>query len=99
MPCYYEKTDYGQTFLCGDLGSPCQCGWVADSLCDYPVGDDKTCDRLMCENCAEEISPNIHYCYEHNKQWEFFVEQGGVNKVLENVTPFKCKENAKNYTR
>lgn len=91
MPCYNLRTPSGEPFgiLCGDLGPPCACcGAVADFLCDYPVGEDKTCDRQLCIHCAAELAPQLHYCPSHLVQWRQFEASGGVRRVLENVTPY-----------
>ena len=60
-------------------------------LCDYPVGNDKTCDRKLCENCAHEIGPELHYCHKHFEEFEKFRNSGGVKRELENVVPYKRK--------
>lgn len=57
MGCYAIREN-GKTigFICGDLGEHCiECGAIADSLCDYLVGNDKTCDRHLCEEHAKQI--------------------------------------------
>lgn len=83
----------GQTyFMCGDesLGPHCaDCAGFGDFLCDYPVGDNKTCDRSMCDHHATEIAPEIHYCAAHNAMWEKFKKRGGVRAELKNVIAFK----------
>jgi len=80
-------------FLCGDFGEHCaDCGGVSEFLCDYPVGDGKTCDRNMCEEHAKEVSPDIHYCETHYKMWRDFVEKGGVDEQLKNVIAFKSEK-------
>ncbi len=100
MICYpYKvKNDYytGFGFLCGDLGSPStvlckECGYLADILCDYPVGDNLTCDRILCEDHSFEIGHNLHYCEAHEKLWQQFVKSGGVEYNLRNILPFKSK--------
>ena len=59
--CYLLKKG-GSGFICGDLGDHCtNCGTVSDVLCDFPVGDGKTCDRAICEECAHEVAPDVHY--------------------------------------
>lgn len=89
MPCYIEPTRNGTMFLCGDLGPHCaDCGAVGNYLCDYPVGDGKTCDRNVCNRHAHEIAPNMHYCDQHYTEWRAFRDAGGVKKELENVMPF-----------
>jgi hypothetical protein len=36
----------GIGFVCGSGVTVCRCGFVADFLCDAPIGDGKTCERL-----------------------------------------------------
>lgn len=74
----------------GDLGPHCaDCADVGDNLCDYPVGDGKTCDRAICDTHAHEIAPNLHYCDGHYAAWREFVASGGVAEELRNVVAFK----------
>lgn len=43
-------------FVCGPGITPCaNCGQVADFLCDYPVGDGKTCDLPICAQCRTHV--------------------------------------------
>lgn len=43
-------------FLCGEFGPHCgACASVGDFLCDFPVGDGKTCDMPLCESHATEV--------------------------------------------
>ena len=92
MACYTKKNKSGQVFLSGDLGPHCadhRCSWVSAFLCDYPVGDGKTCDRPLCSDHAYEVAPEIHYCDSHHATWKEFVANGGVKEMLENVVPYK----------
>lgn len=91
MPCYTKKAaDGGTLFICGDLGQHCaDCSGFGDYLCDYPVGEGKTCDRPLCDDHASEIAPDIHYCAGHRKMWDDFQATGGVTRALENVVPYK----------
>ena len=74
----------------GDLGPHCaDCADVGDNLCDYPVGNGKTCDRAICDAHAHEVAPNLHYCDAHHSAWREFVEGGGVAEELRNVVAFK----------
>lgn len=87
MPCYRLKSG---GFICGELGQHCaECGAVSDALCDFPVGDGKTCDRPLCEYCAKQVAPDIHYCAGHHAEWQAFRDSGGVQRELQNVVPFK----------
>lgn len=92
MPCYIERTKCGgQMIICGNLGPHCaaeKCSAGAGYLCDYPVGDNKTCDLPLCGSHAYEVAPNIHYCPGHLVLWKEFRDSGGVTKELANVTPF-----------
>ena len=73
MPCYAGYTTTGGRFhLCGKLGPHCfdhRCMDVGIYLCDYPVGDGKTCDMPLCESHAFEVAPNVHYCPGHALMW------------------------------
>ena len=79
--------------MCGDKRlqpNPCRdCCIEADYLCDFPVGDDKTCDAKLCQDHAIEVAPNIHYCMHHYAEFQKFEKSGGVKKYLEKVIPFK----------
>ena len=78
--------------MCGDfddLPLCTECGCAADNLCDYPVGEGKTCDRDICDDHSHEIADNLHYCAAHYAMWRQFVESDGVSKQLENVIAFK----------
>jgi len=79
-------------FFCGRFGQHCNvtdCGWVSDYLCDYPIGEGKTCDRTLCTDHAYEVAPDIHYCGAHYNERAKFRTNGGVKKELENVVPYK----------
>jgi hypothetical protein len=91
MSCYVKvEKDGSRLFLCGKLGKHCaNCGWVSSFLCDYPVGNGKTCDRPLCESHAHEVAPDVHYCPGHFEQWKKFESNGGVKRALENVVPFQ----------
>lgn len=60
-------------FICGDFGAHCHepgCGAVHDLLCDWPIGDGKTCDLPMCPDHAREIGVNRHLCLIHHGIWQ-----------------------------
>lgn len=80
----------GTMFICGDLGDHCaDCMALGEFLCDYPVGDGKTCDRPICGDHAHEIGHEIHYCVGHYQMWLQFKNKGGVDTALKNVIAFK----------
>ena len=57
---------------------PC---YPSDNLCDYPVGKEKTCDRLIYGERSSPIAPSVQYCDAHNAEWRKFVENGGVKEL------------------
>lgn len=77
-----------RVFISGDLGAHCtECAAPSDNLCDYPVGDDKTCDRNLCDEHSKGVANDIHYCRDHYIMWrEYLASQRGYD-VLDNVTP------------
>lgn len=87
------KSDIGDGYfwMCGKLKLPpcADCLDIGNFLCDYPVGDGKTCDRSMCASHAHEIAPEIHYCDGHYEMWKQFRDAGGVSEVLKNVIAFQ----------
>ena len=95
MPCYIERMkDGGTMFMCGNLGPHCaaeKCSALGVNLCDYPVGDDRTCDLPLCDSHAYEVAPNVHYCPGHLVLWKEFRDSGREKKELENVVPFRQK--------
>lgn len=74
----HEKTtilsgDGADGFICGDFGAHCYepgCGAVHELLCDWPIGDGKTCDLPMCPDHAREIGVNRHLCIIHHGVWQ-----------------------------
>lgn len=92
MPCYTRYADGGNQFLCGKLGPHCvaeSCNWVSDFLCDYPVGNDKTCDRSLCGDHAHQIAPDTHYCAAHYNEYVEYRNTSELRNTLDNVVPFK----------
>lgn len=80
-------------FICGDfsldeikLETCVECGDnhpAAEFLCDYPVGNDKTCDRVLCRKCAKTVGHDMHYCPTHHQEWREYQESGeGRRQVL-----------------
>ena len=66
---YYQKTILLEkpniTFMCGSGIVPCaSCGQVADYLCDYPVGDGKTCSLPICNECRTHVG-QYDFCPVH----------------------------------
>lgn len=67
--------DDGYVFLCGEIEvQVCGCQTASDYLCDYPVGDGKTCDLPLCDACRKNIGEErdlcaIHYAEWHMRKW------------------------------
>lgn len=70
----------------------CSCGDFGDYLCDYPVGNDKTCDAPMCDQHRRSVAPEIDYCAAHYAEWEAYRNTGAVLKHLETVIPFRAEK-------
>lgn len=51
----------------GDQPPPicADCGYLADHLCDAPIGQGCTCDRNLCSCCRIPIGKNMDYCKHH----------------------------------
>jgi len=93
MPCYvmYDTKRNPVGHICGELGPHCSdCGDTGDNLCDYPVGNGKTCDRSICEFHSHEIGPNTHFCDGHFSTWNAYRESGGEARDLKNVMAFSA---------
>jgi hypothetical protein len=91
MPLYIEDLEdkYGnktRVFIYGRLGAHCsKCSAVGTLLCDFPVGDEKTCDASLCVRHGTEIAADIHYCPGHLEQWKEWRKTSGVDDALQNV--------------
>jgi hypothetical protein len=97
MPCYREvlpatdRSEPGVAFICGDLGPHCSAGCGASSslLCDFPVGEGKTCDAPLCWQHGTEVAPDIHYCTGHMALFEQFKNSDEMKAILRNVVFFQ----------
>jgi hypothetical protein len=74
MACITTRLSDGTTvWLRGDAftdSDVCRvCGFLADALCDFPIGNDKTCDSALCSEHAKVIIGDIHYCPEHSGEY------------------------------
>lgn len=70
MPCSVLKLPGGGAAIVRH-GKPrrrccafCRLTWDG-LLCDYPVGDGKTCDKPLCNGHARQVGPDLHYCHDH----------------------------------
>ena len=77
MACRTAKIEIdggiSRLWMCGEIfdGSLiCRvCGDLADALCDYPLGNDRTCDSALCNSDARHIKGDLHYCPEHATEY------------------------------
>jgi hypothetical protein len=47
----------------------CECGSPAGRLCDWKVGEHKTCDKPICDACSASPAPEKDLCPDHAKVW------------------------------
>lgn len=65
----------GPVFMCGsgvEVVPVCRCGVESSYLCDFPVGNGKTCDMNLCDDCARVVGPDKHLCDIH---WHMFAKK------------------------
>ena len=60
----------------------CSCAAFAEYLCDYPVGENRTCDRPMCADHAHQVGHDIHYCPGHFREYEAWLKRSGADATL-----------------
>lgn len=77
MACRTQKRpDSSIMWMCGDAfdnTDVCRiCGHIAEKLCDYPVGNDKTCDSALCHDHTINIKGEIDYCPEHAGEYRHY---------------------------
>lgn len=72
MPCSYLKLPGGGVAIvkhAAPRAKRCSCGDRAPFLCDWKMGQDKTCDKPMCAAHALEVAPDKHLCRDHQAAW------------------------------
>lgn len=47
----------------------CACGAPAPRLCDWKLGDGRTCDKAICVACSASPAPDKDLCPDHAKLW------------------------------
>lgn len=63
--------------LCAD------CNMCADYLCDYPVGNGKTCDRNLCKGHRVCVGLELDYCQGHAAQYAAERKRGEAPNPLD----------------
>lgn len=61
------------------------CGHCADNLCDFPVGEGKTCDAALCSEHSHAVGVELHYCPAHMQVWEAYRTTGNIEPTLDNA--------------
>ena len=77
----------GMSFLCGRIFEQapfCPCGHTAEMLCDYPMGEGRTCDLPVCWCCSKHLGEEQDLCLIH------FAEFLGKARV-ERINPWPPK--------
>jgi hypothetical protein len=71
LPFFYRKKS-GHTikgWICGDGIRACAfCGKEAEFLCDFPIGDGRTCDLPLCKEHKThraDVGLDVDYCPHH----------------------------------
>lgn len=83
MPSAWFDFHGGIGWVTGSGVKACvRCGQWADRLCDWPMGKGKTCDALLCVNCAGSVGPEVDFCpvhamlYREQCSWDFDKKPG-----------------------
>jgi hypothetical protein len=70
----------GTAIVCGPRGRRRRCsvgGCTASAalLCDWKIGDGKTCDAPICREHAEEVAPDKHLCRRHQVDYRDWLKR------------------------
>ncbi len=77
MTCHHVKLPGGATaIVCGPKprAKRCKCGKPATLLCDWKIGDGKTCDDPICPNCALAVAEDKHLCAWHQVNYQKWLD-------------------------
>lgn len=91
---YYDPN--AVVFMCGSMEgleycNHTDCIGFNEFLCDYPMGDGKTCDYGMCDEHSYQIGEDLHYCKTHYELWlqakpkELHVEPDAIGYLVDQV--------------
>lgn len=77
MHCRTVRVGGSTMIVCGERPKPkpCACGQPSRFLCDWKLGDGKTCDAPLCADsnigpgCANQVGRDKHLCPEHRVAW------------------------------
>lgn len=70
MPCIEQRIPGGTAIYCtrgrGGRRAACYaCKAPHEALCDWPVGDGKTCDRKLCGQHRARQGGDVDWCMSH----------------------------------
>ncbi len=70
MPCFVRNQNGFTVIACtrgrGRKATKCSyCNNPGNLLCDYPIGDGRTCDKPICPKCSVRVASNTDYCLVH----------------------------------
>lgn len=81
MICRVVNVGGVTAIVCGPKPRPKQCssgcGTPASLLCDWKMGDGKTCDAPICRACAKEVDEDKHLCREHQTAYHEWLAARG----------------------
>lgn len=78
MTCEFVTLPSGhRAIVCGprQRSRKCACGGRATLLCDWKIGDGRTCDADICSNCTTKPAPDKDLCPDHAKAFEQWKEK------------------------
>jgi hypothetical protein len=82
MGCGFFEHEGRKGVMCGEIVVQCaSCAFVAEYLCDYPMGDGKTCDAPLCESHGIEQGAewdDLHFCPQHS-----LIDRGAVREAVQ----------------
>lgn len=104
MVCDVFKNKDGQIiWMCGRELEPAircsikDCHAIAEKLCDFPLGQELTCDRKLCKTHAVAIAYEMDYCPTHKAMYDKYIQSGEAEWRLSEVIPLhKQRESNEN---
>ena len=72
MQCLHLAGPHGATIVCGPFlkRRPCvSCGGESARLCDWKIGDGRTCDAAVCDEHTYSPEPDKDLCPGHHGIW------------------------------
>ncbi len=74
MPCDFVKLPGGGTAIVCSRGHAVRrfsqkcayCQNESSLLCDFKVGEGKTCDKPICKRCSVHVGENLDHCRIHS---------------------------------